>query len=88
MPVNQNLGISTCLALVWLNILGKMHVLLLVRIGKTPNAGKRLFPSSISRISCMSRDLGNSTVNFLHEDPNSKQNSTQVITCVKQVQDK
>ncbi|XP_028408060.1 uncharacterized protein LOC114530660 isoform X2 [Dendronephthya gigantea] len=50
-----------------------------VQIGKTLNAGKRLFPSSINRIGCMSRDLEKSTVNFLHENPDldSKKISTQ-----------
>ena len=35
--------------------------MILVRVGKIPNAGKRLFPSSIRRIDHMTRDLENST---------------------------
>ena len=38
-----------------------MHFIFSVRINKIPNAGKKLFPSSISRIATLQRDLGDSS---------------------------
>ena len=38
-----------------------------VRINKIPNAGKKLFPSSISRIGSMAHDLENSTEDTCHK---------------------
>jgi hypothetical protein len=52
----------------------------LVRIGKIPIAGKKLFPSSIRRIGCMSRDVGKSTEDFCQEnDDNCSKLSAQVL---------
>ncbi|CAB4027796.1 Hypothetical predicted protein, partial [Paramuricea clavata] len=49
-----------------------------VRIGKIPIAGKKLFPSSIRRIGCMSRDVGKSTEDFCQEnDGNCSKHSAQ-----------
>ena len=52
----------------------KVHIqnivvlIILVRVGKIPNAGKRLFPSSIRRIDHMTRELENSTEDFSRQN--------------------